>query len=250
VATAAFIPGQTASPTDGVTVRACYQGTEFATATECNQSVAVKLIIAQQALAVSIGNDNLLVKGQGTYIKEFVVTVADSAGRAVPNAPVDISLDLTHYGKGSFTPTYSVTVPPLNAYAPDAVTDPTTYGARVWCANEDVNRNGVVDPGENINGSVDSFGQPTLEPRRSDVIISYSDPNVRTTNEAGILLIRVTYSQRYATWLAYRIRASTSVAGSQGSAERTFITSFVEGDEVNGSFLVAPYGSGACNKPN
>lgn len=250
VATAAFIPGTTASPTDGVTVRACYQGTEFTSPTQCVQSVAITLIIAQQALAVSIGNDNLLQKGNGTYLKEFVVTVADSAGRAVPNAPVDISVDLTHYGKGSFTPTYSVTFPSPGLYAPDAITDPATYGARVWCANEDTNRNGFVDPGENINGSVDSFGQPTLEPRKSDLLISYSDPNVRTTNASGILLIRVEYSQRYATWLAYRIRASTSVAGSQGSAERTFITSYVEGDDVNGSFRAAPYGSGACNRSN
>ena len=63
--------------------------------------VTVNLTTVGQALAVSVGDDNLLAKGTGgTYIKKFVVTVADSAGRAVVNAPVAISVDLTHYGKG------------------------------------------------------------------------------------------------------------------------------------------------------
>ena len=107
-----------------------------------------------------------------------------------------------------------------------------------------------MDLGENVNNSVDSFGQPTLEPRRSDIILSYVDPNVRTTNSSGVLLIQVEYSQRFATWLAYRIRATTSVAGSQGSAERAFVTTFIDSDLANGSFHTAPYGIGACNSVN
>jgi hypothetical protein len=215
-------------------------------------SVDVHLTVAAQALAVSIGDDNLLAKGAGTYIKQFVVTVADAAGRAVPNAPVDISLDITHYGKGQFSQgiTFPLNVALANTYVPDAVTTPADFGARVSCVNEDTNRNGFVDPGENINNSFDSFGQPTLEPRRSDIILSYVNSSVQTTGPNGILLIQVEYSQRFATWLAYRVRATTSVSGSQGSAERAFYTHFIDGDQVNGSFLVAPYGVLACNNPN
>jgi hypothetical protein len=227
IATASFIPGATGSPTDGVVVRACYQADEFTSATQCVNNIDVHMTIAAQALAVSIGNDNLLIQGSGTYIKQFVVSVADAAGRAVPNAPVDISLDITDYLKGSFA------------------------GATISCANEDTNRSGFVDPGENINNSFDSFGQPTLEPRRSDLILSYVDPAVRTTNASGILRIQVEYSQRFATWLLYRIRATTSVAGSQGSAERSFRTTFIKGDEDTGSFLTPPYGAALdCTNPN
>ena len=252
VATAAFIPGQTGSPTNGVTIRACYQATDFTSATQCGSFVEVGLTIAAQALAVSIGNDNLLAKGAGTYIKQFVVTVADSAGRAVANAPVDISLDITHYAKGTFdqTPSFSLSTGDIRSYNPDEQTTPAAFGLRVSCINEDRNRNGFVDPGDNTNNSVDSFGQQTLEPRRSDMILSYADPAVRTTNANGILLIKVEYSQRFATWLAYRIKATTNVSGSQGISERAFITGFVDGDETNGSFLSAPYGTSACNSPN
>ncbi len=99
---AQYISGQNPSPTNGVTVNACYSATDFASTTDCPAKVSATLTVAGQALAISIGDDNLLQKGTGTYIKRFAVTVADSAGRAVANAPVDISVDLTHFGKGLF----------------------------------------------------------------------------------------------------------------------------------------------------
>jgi hypothetical protein len=255
VATAALIAGATTSPTNGVVVRACYQATEFNSPTQCDKSVQATLTIAQQALAVSIGDDNLLVRGAGTYIKNFVITVADSAGRAVAGAPVDISLDITHYGKGDFkmSPTFSLNAADINQYlpaptgTPPVFPDPQLLGFRVSCINEDRNRNGFVDPGDNTNNSLDSNRQATLEPRRSDIILSYADPAVRTTNASGILQIKVEYSQRFATWLAYRIKAGTTVSGSQGLAERAFITKFIEGDETNGSFLTPPYGFRGCD---
>ncbi|MEZ0308684.1 MAG: hypothetical protein ACAH21_12215 [Ramlibacter sp.] len=265
VATAAFIPGATESPTDGVIVRACYKATEFTSAGDCPNSVDVHLTITKLPLAVSIGNNNEMTKGAGggTYIRTFVVTVADAAGRAVSGAEVDISLDITHYGKGlaSQDISFPLALSAAYTYVPDATTDPATYGARVSCINEDFNRNGFVDTNvvppwstmtmnENVNGSVDSFGQPTLEPRRSDIIISYSNPTVKTTNSSGVLLIQVEYSQRFATWLSYRVRATTNVAGSQGSAERAFVTELLEGDQDNCSCITPPYGVAACNSVN
>jgi hypothetical protein len=256
--TAQYISGQNSSPTNGVTVKACYSSNDFASNT-CPASVTTSLTVAGQALAVSIGDDNLLEKGSGTYIKRFAVTVADSAGRAVSNAPVDISVDLTHYGKGSFdyfyqadgTAVFPLSVVPqdLTAAYPSDTTNPSDLGQRVWCANEDMNRNGNVDPLENINGSVDSNGQATLEPRKSDLLVSYADPTVTSTNANGILVIKVEYSQRFATWLAYKVRVTANVSGSQGMAERLFVTNYVEGDEKNGSFLEPPYGFSSCRSP-
>ncbi|HUR88428.1 MAG TPA: Ig-like domain-containing protein [Ramlibacter sp.] len=251
VATANFIAGTTSSPTNGVIVRACYQATDFTSSTQCPNSVNTNLTVTGQALAVSIGDDNVLGVGVGgTYIKKFVVTVADASGGPVADAPVDISVDITHYGKGDFLQdtTFPLSINASNTYVPDATTSPSAYGSRVSCVNEDANRNGIVDPGENINGSIDSSGQPTLDPRKSDIIISYVAGN--KTDARGVLVIQVEYSQRFATWLAYRIRASTSVSGSQGNAERSFVTDFALGDAPNGSFRTPPYGTGACNNPN
>src|SRR5205814_344221 len=137
VATAAFIPGSTGSPTDGVTIQACYQGTDITSSVPCSgNTVTANLTVAAQALAISIGDDNVLGTGGGggTYIKKFVVTVADAAGRAVANAPVDISVDITHFGKGDFaqSATFPLNIASASLYVPtDYTMDPALFGARV-----------------------------------------------------------------------------------------------------------------------
>lgn len=258
VVTAQYISGQNVSPTNGVTIRACYSDTDFATPTACPKFVDATLTVAGTALAVSIGDDNVLDTGPGTYIKRFAITVADSAGRAVANAPVDISLDLTHYSKSIAWRNPSVSEvpasnPPTTATYTFTASTPsgTVSTPYYWCYNEDLNRNGVVDVGENIDFSVDTNGQPTLQPRRSDMIISYDNPAVTTTNANGILIIRVEYSQRYGGWLAYRVRVTANVAGSQGLAERPFVTDVAKQDALgNGSFLTPAYGVNNCTTPN
>lgn len=264
-----YFPGPNSSSTNGVKIRACYSATDFASATDCPLNVETTLTVAGQALSVSIGDDNLLQAASGTYIKRFAITVADSAGRAVANAPVDISVDLTHYGKGEASTGYvgsttdkGLSVLPLSSTGayPSITTDPAGT-QRVWCPNEDYNRNTRVDavpdglfgPGitsENYNGSVDSNGQPTLQPLKADLLINYDNPSVTTTNADGLLIIKVQYSQRFATWLAYKIRVTADVSGSQGMAERTFITDFLDADKSNGSFLTPPYGVNRCTLPN
>lgn len=258
-----YISGQNSSRTNGVTVRACYKATDFTSQSDCPDFVDVSMTVAGQALAVSIGDDNLLQKGTGTYIKRFTISVADSAGRAVANAPVDISVDLTHFSKGSFgTASLDLSTVPMNLLAAyPSMTAVPAANENVWCPNEDANRNGNVDPttvfevvnpemptgrGENYNQSKDSNGQPTLEPRKSDLLISYDNPTVTTTNSSGLLVIKIEYSQRFATWLAYRVRVTANVAGSQGLSERLFITDALQGDAANGSFRDPPYGSGSC----
>jgi hypothetical protein len=82
------------------------------------------------------------------------------------------------------------------------------------------------------------------------MIISYDNPSVTTTNASGLLIIRVEYSQRYGGWLAYRVRVTANVAGSQGLAERPFVTDVLQGDVGNGSFLTPAYGVNNCTTAN
>lgn len=274
-----YVSGQNSSPTNGVKIRACYKATDFVDSDfnsltgDCPglAHVDTNLTVAGQALAVSIGDDNVLSSQNGTYIKRFAVTVADSAGRAVANAPVDISVDITHYQKGSFgSPTLTLTsVQALGKFEASSMIAVPSLTSNVWCPNEDANRNGNVDPttvfeianpelvtngftgrGENYNNSKDTNNQPTLEPRKSDILISYDDPTKTTTDASGVLIIRVQYSQRFGSWLAYRVRVTANVAGSQGLAERLFVTDVLKEDLEDGSFLTPPYGSGRCVDPN
>lgn len=252
VVSAQYIAGQNSSPTNGVQISACYSATDPVPPKPCAaaQTVATTLTVAGAALAVSIGDDNVLQSVSGTYIKRFAITVADSAGKAVGNAPVDISLDLTHYGKSAKWSGPSLSTVPTSLTADATLPAAGSSTVFYWCQNEDTNRNGVADLGENRDGSLDANGQATLQPRRSDMIISYDDPVVTTTNSNGILIIRVQYSQRYGGWLAYKVRVTANVAGSQGLAERPFVTDVLLADIPNGSFLTPAYGVNNCLTAN
>jgi hypothetical protein len=210
-ATADYIAGTRSSPTDGVTIRACY-GLTDASILNCNTSVTQTLTVAGQPLSITLGDNNQLAKGNSdlTYIKMFDVAVADAAGNAVVDAVISASVDITRYAKGQFN------------------------GPTVGCLNEDANRNGSLDNREDLNGN------NSIEPRKADVILSFLGTN--KTGATGRMTIQIEYPQNVATWLEYTVRVTTNVAGSEGTYAKRFKTEFIRGDEVNGSFLTAPYG--------
>lgn len=261
-AIAAYVAGTRSSPTNGVTIRACYalDDTSLAGAA-CPNSATGTLTVAGQPLSITLGDNNELAKGANnlTYIKKFDVAVADAAGNAVANAVVSASVDITHYGKGGYSYAASTTTtgtmttvqryqvtgnnpPNMSTTGLSTSAQPTPTTGRVWCPNEDTNRNGSLDAGEDINND----GQ--LEPRKADVILSFLGSNTTGTN--GRLAIQVEYPQNVATWLAYTVKVTTNVAGSEGTDQKSYITTFVAGDEVNGSFLTPPYGSHSCVDAN
>jgi hypothetical protein len=225
-----YIAGTRSSPTDGVTIRACYASTDAALANgNCPAFVDKTLTVASQPLSITLGDNNLLEKGNQslTYIKKFDIAVADSAGNPVVGAVVSASVDLINYGKGAVTNKDSTPI----------------VLARAWCANEDQNRNGSIDAGDDINGN----GQ--LDPRKADIILSFVGSNVTGAN--GRMVLQIEYAQNYALWLNYVVKVTTNVAGSEGTASKFYVTDFVEGDQKNGSFLVSPYGlDPSCTSPD
>lgn len=226
VAVADYIPGTRSSPTNGVIIRACYGNTDAEIAGgACLRFKDATLTVASQPLSITLGDNNLLTKGANglTYIKLFDIAVADSAGNAVANAQISASVDLRRYGKGAY------------ASLP-----------RRFCLNEDINRNGFVDAED--KDFVDDDGNDVLTPRKADVILSFVGAN--TTGSNGRATVQVEYPQNVATWLEYAVKVTTNVAGSEGTVEKIYLTSFVVGDDVNGSFLTPPYGVNACNVPN
>jgi hypothetical protein len=228
VAIADYIPGTRSSPTNGVVIRACFGNTDAEILANPCTSLNIKdatLTVASQPLSITLGDNNLLAKGANelTYIKIFDIAVADSAGNAVSNALISASVDLKLYGKGS------------------------SFTARLpLCLNEDVNRNGFVDSED--KNFVDDDGNDILLPRKADVILSFIGSN--TTGSNGRARVQVEYPQNVATWLEYAVKVTTNVAGSEGTVEKLYTTSFIEGDQVNGSFLTPPYGRNGCTTPN
>ena len=238
VATSAYVPGSRSSPTDGVTVRACYATTDFPSAT-CPAMVDTTLTVIAEALAVSIGTDNTIADGSGglTYVKKFVVLVVDSSGQAKANVQLSTSIDLTRFLKGYYEgPTnWNRNSPsptnPLPVAGTVGFTGPT-------CPNEDVNRNGVLEAGEDTNGN------GSLEPRKSDVAVSFVGPSV--TGPTGTAVLQIEYPKNVATWVDYQILvAASGVLGSEG---RTMWSGQLGADaasfkaELAPAFRFSPYG--------
>ena len=249
-----YIAGSRSSPNGGVSVRACYDLNDFA-AGSCPNSVTSNFTVAAKPLSLTMGDNNLVEKTDQnlTYVKRFVLVVADSAGQPVPNAQVSFSVDIYKYGKGVFGADYPSdfiqTLPggatrSVDVVPQDNQVNDVSPGRNSWCINEDLNRNG------NIDGLEDSNGNGTLEPRLADITIS-SDTLGNKTDSNGVLLIKVRYPQNVGTWLAYAVKASALAEGSQGTVVKRYITDIAQADVINGSFLTAPYGTNQnCAQPN
>jgi hypothetical protein len=235
VAASSYIAGLETSPTNGVSIRACYKATDFIDASDCPFSAVAALTVAGGPVSISIGDDGLLQKATAVYSQKFAVTVVDAAGRAVAGAPISFSLDITHYAKGEF----SVTNPPI--------IDTPYLGALFICPNEDANRSKNLDPSEDINNN------GVLDPRSSDVLISADTPGVTSTDANGVILLRVTWLQSVASWEIFRIKVTTNVTGSESTASASFRTNYVVGDDgpgIGAPFKTPPYGAGQCSERN
>lgn len=257
IARTTYTAGTRFSPKDGVTVRICYSEANFTVPAEgasCGtdeRGVAVKearttLTVNSESLSVTIGTNGTIETGQDnlTYIKRYVVQVVDSSGQAKSGVTISPSVDLLHYLKGEYTalsgatvwtkrsvvtnsfpstyPSGAPVVVPSDAPSPIVVTD------SAWCANEDFNRNGVVEnyfdavegalTSEDVNGSASlSPPRPALDPRKADVSITMVGGSV--TNADGVAVLKIEYPQNLASWIQFNILVSASgVAGTEGRA--------------------------------
>lgn len=239
VATTAYVPGSRFSPTDGLTIRACWSNNDFAAGTcppnvpGVSGSVTTTLTVASEALSVSIGTDSLIeVVGQ-SYVKTYTVQVVDSSGLAKAGVQISPSIDLLSYSKGEW-----VVAGGLGATGWIKVTRAPT------CDNEDLNRNGVLQV--YANGAVeDANGTGRLEPRKADVAINFVGPS--STDIDGQVKLKITYTQNVASWLEFNILvAASGVAGTEGRANYQGVLPFLA-DAVNDAkkepaFRLAPYG--------
>jgi hypothetical protein len=237
VASTSYVAGTRASPTDGLTVRACWDYADFATSV-CPNAVLVTLTVVADPVSVTIGTNNLIGTGSSglTYVKRYIVQVVDSSGVAKPDVQITPSIDLREYLKGF----YSVSG------------DKWQQTVLQVCDNEDLNRNNtneVYSNGgvEDANGSFNlTPGRPALEPRKADVGISFEGGTNRT-DASGTLVLRIEYPQDIASWVSFNITVSASgISATEGRANYDDIlpvpASAVGDKNVAPPFINSPYG--------
>ncbi len=194
VATTAYIPGSRSSPTDGVTVRACYYLNDAAGPCTSANSAQVTLTATSEPLGVSIGTNEEVIVNELTYVKKFIVSVVDSAGAAKADVNLVASLDLPQYRKGFYTRPGDTWVQTQTAV----------------CSNEDGNRNGVLETGEDVNGT------NRLDPGKSDVSVSLLQSRTRADGTAEL---QIQYAKSFGSWVDALITvAASGVLGTEGRA--------------------------------
>jgi len=180
-----YTAGQTVSGADGVEVRAFVQ--EDPTVED-----TVNLTVAQQEVDISIGTGNQIEEpNTADYLKEFSVRVTDSQGVGVANVDVQLSVFSKTYVKG--------------IYVPDTINDVWAPLASAFCQDEDVNRNGQLDPGEDFNnsGSIEAGNVATVAP--GSII----------TDQNGFGLVELSYAQEFGSWVEVTIQAKAAVTGTE-----------------------------------
>jgi hypothetical protein len=199
-ATASFIPGPNTTGPGQVILQANVQGSAVPAATTA-------LTAARQELSVVIGTGNTIEEPDSTtYRMPWTALVTDSSGAPVANANVTVQLEPLGFRTGEWV---------------------TGGGGSGWsqqvnatCASEDVNRNGLLDNGEDILvPDIGTMGR--LDPGQVAAAVVTSEGKV--TDAFGEAKIVINYPQGYGAWVYYRLRVSINApAGTEGSAVSDF----------------------------
>jgi hypothetical protein len=237
-----YTAGATPSAQDGVIIDATVVGT-----TGCNPTDAipagpcdeVKLTVAQQALFVKVGTGNLIQPLSDTqYAKPYVVLVTDANSNPVAGAEVELNVFPTRYQKGFYTRFYTengtctgwgqiVTINPSNGLGFADDTDRA-------CDNEDLNRNGILNIGEDANNN------SLLDPGNIATV-----PTQVTTDEDGFASFDVIYAREF-TWVEVQLEARATVTGSEAASTAKFYLPGLASDfsdcDVAPPGVFSPYG--------
>jgi hypothetical protein len=147
----------------------------------------------------------------------------------LPDVNLAVVVDLVNFRKGFYAPAW-------------------IKNELAVCQNEDSNRNGVLESGE------DADNDGRLEPGKPDVTVRLLHPKTRADGTAEIVL---QYAQSFATWVDAKITVSASgVAGTEGRtsllvAPVPAAAADVQNPDVPPPFVESPYGVEAgCSNPN
>jgi hypothetical protein len=183
-----YIAGTTSSAANGVTIRA----------TAGIAQGNVNLTVNGSALFISIFRGVAMSAFNAqTYEVPFTLAVVDANGVAKANHDLELSVWPVEYGKGQL--------------AWDATNSLWVVSARTSCVNEDSNRNGQLNSGEDTNAN--SILTPGLP-------ISLPSNSVRT-DSAGLVSFVVRYGKQYAHWIRGALSAKATVEGTESSSTYT-----------------------------
>ncbi len=225
--------------------------TAASSATTSNTAPGVTAIASGTAGSIALGmGTKINVVSPTQYSLPMSVQVVDSNGAAVSGAVVTLTTWPKYYRFGKW-------------FAKDPATAPNTdcspyfflVAGSSLVPNEDVNKNLVLDAGENVAQtatsitSIDAYGNPVYgaafaTPANDGILTPYSasagtfvqDTTLQpitsvTTDASGTANFSLLYLKAYAPWIVAELKATTPVIGTQTTAvlETNLIYEITEG---------------------
>ncbi len=205
-ATVVYTASSTTSATNGVTVTASVQGTGISGSTQ--------LTVAGQTVFLSLGTGNTVnaVYSSTQYELPYSVQAVDSSGHGISGVTVDFTVTSLGYLKGARI--WSAALTTWQTVGSTTNTDPDVYilDGVDGCLSEDVNDNGILDPGEDYNGN------GKLDPG----LVASTDVSSGTTGTAGSASVNLIYPKDHAYYVAVKLTATATVSGTQSSTSVSF----------------------------
>jgi hypothetical protein len=234
VATSTFTSGFISSDSQGVRVTAEIIGTGIFD--------QVAIVIGGTAGSIQIGRGTKIesINNNAAYSLPMVAVVSDANGNPVSGAVITLGNWPVGYAVGYWVeldnkckPTFlqPVVQPPATIPAPPGYPQyPGDYApeyvlnSAYYFSNEDLNRNLILDPGEDRNGD----GQLTPSSSSAGTL-----PPTVTTDANGVAEFSLVYAKGSAIWIKTAVSASTLVLGTETKASYEFILPALEGEECN-----------------
>lgn len=222
-ASVTFIPGASTTANNGVVLRAtdALMPGLFGT---------TNLTVNSQAVFMSISTSNEIRNlNPATYLKDFAVTVTDINGAPVGSKVVSLEVYPVNFTKGRLvrgTTVWDYDIPSLTT-----------------CVNEDVDRDGILDAGEDLS----TDGQ--LTPGNPASLTA----STVTTAANGVATFDLQYGENFANWVTVLITAKTSVGGTESVKTQLYALSPSSADmqaTTTPASAVSPFGTGTCTQPN
>lgn len=166
------------------------------------------------------------------YRKEFSIIVTDASGNPVTNQPLNLAVVSLSYRKGF----WEKSPPPPESFK---IWAPSVTAS---CVTEDVNFNGILDSGEDVNGD------SQLTPGNLATV-----PRTVTSNNEGIAVFNVTYPRDVAPWLDVRLQVTGFASGTENISYREYTLSVAAADisQENIAPPANPFGAADnCANPN
>ncbi|RJF92621.1 hypothetical protein D3871_28975 [Noviherbaspirillum saxi] len=170
------------------------------------------------------------------YKKDYSILISDAAGNPVSGATVTVNISPVNYRKGSYR--WQSNLERLGTGSP-------TEGSWVFstpvftCPNEDANRNGVREAAEDVNGN------GVLDPG-VPIIVNVSG----TTDAAGIANISLIYPKDRANWTDVGLTVRGAVSGTESMSRNVFTLPALADDftklMISPPGQPSPYGTREC----